>query len=204
MSGVVLTLSTLSWNRNIFKNMSWKLSSACFVTAGQRHSFPWSVVTSLLVEGQRAGVREWGLSLRWVGEPAEPWADHSAELLAGIPVHRNPALHRPAPRISECLFITLLLRLNVVIIKQCQQNYSIMHLKLQTKNKISLIISYCFIPINIHLHPHKWTVATATVNCKTQNKSFKNGNRLSQWCLVFLTHACSLCIMYCITSIYLM
>ncbi len=79
------------------------ISSACCVPAGQRYTLPGSIVTSLVVEGQRAGVWERGPSLRWVAGPAKPGADHSAELLAGIPVHRNPALRRSAPRISESL-----------------------------------------------------------------------------------------------------
>ena len=68
-----------------------------------------------MVEGQRAGLREERRpSLRWVAEPAEPAeprADHGAELLAGIPVHRDPALHRPAPRIGETVGCRVSLRI---------------------------------------------------------------------------------------------
>lgn len=56
-----------------------------------------------MVEGQRARVSERRPSRRRVAEAAKPGADHSRELLAGIPVHRNPALHRSAPRIGESL-----------------------------------------------------------------------------------------------------
>ena len=59
-----------------------------------------------MVEGQRAGLRERRPSLRRVAEPEEPGADHGAELLAGVPVHRNPALHRPATRIGKSQFLS--------------------------------------------------------------------------------------------------
>lgn len=90
----------LIWHIIIIINIHRRVLNS--VTAGQRRPHSGSVVSSLMVEGQRPGVSEWQPALHRVARPAEPWADHGGQLLAGVPVHRNTALHRPAPDICEC------------------------------------------------------------------------------------------------------
>ncbi|KAG7215995.1 hypothetical protein INR49_003516 [Caranx melampygus] len=109
---VMYLLWTLLWvGWNVFVSCLYlDLGGLSKVSPQTVTSSPSGVVTSLLVEGQRPGVRGPGPSLRRLEQPAEPGAEHGAELLARVPVHRSPALHRAAPRITPGIRLRLLCR----------------------------------------------------------------------------------------------